>query len=82
MNVQRCELSELPVDQCACRIHKPGQEVDAHATADTANVAGPVVAARYSTRCRNCGDTIRIDDPVRPAKTPMGTRWVHDECAG
>jgi hypothetical protein len=85
MAVERCDLSELPVDQCACRIHKPGQETDrpGHLTPEVHKLReyGPPVSAQYGSVCLNCGDRIRFGDEIRAAKTPGGTRWVHDECA-
>jgi hypothetical protein len=80
--MERCELSDLPVGQCACRVHKPGQEADAHPAPEPASrIYGPEIAARYPGRCLHCGDRVVVGEPVRMTLTPMGSRTVHTGCA-
>jgi len=60
---QRCELTELLVDQCACRLHRapppppppPPPEIGARFT------------ARYDSRCAGCGESMQEGDRI--AKT-------------
>jgi hypothetical protein len=91
VTVQRCELSDLPADACACRIHKPGQEADTHPGTEWAVEGyGPPLAARYSGRCPACGDRFERGDPIRveltrrpgPRGGTLGSgRWVCGTCA-
>ena len=74
--MERCELSDLPVDQCACRVHKPGQEADGISRA-----YGPEIHARFPGRCLLCGEGVRVGEPIRMTTTPMGSRAVHSDCA-
>jgi hypothetical protein len=82
VTVQRCELSELPVEQCACRKHKPGQAADQHPGADIVRDGGPgpVITAQYPGQCVTCGDRFQVGDLIRPVTTMGGTRWGHAEC--
>lgn len=47
----RCELSDLPVDQCACRVHAP--KPDPLAWRDYVVVAR--FPARFTSECDGCG---------------------------
>jgi formylmethanofuran dehydrogenase subunit E len=53
-----CELSDLPEDQCACRIHeKPQLRLQ------------PIVIvacfdARFDSNCDECGEQIHEGDPI------------------
>ena len=67
----RCELSDLPVDQCACRIHaKPDPQ--------QAFVIVARFPARFDSNCENCGDRMHEGDPI--ARTQDGN-YVCSECA-
>ena len=70
----RCDLSDLPVDQCACRVHaKPEQ-------ADPSNPlvrAGYAFEARFSGRCPACDDDIDVGADI--CRTAEG-EYVHAEC--
>lgn len=82
--MQRCELSDLPVAECACRKHKPGQAADARPGTAAAFVhdgsPGPTIAARYPGRCVTCGDQYGVGEDIRPVTTAGGTRWGHAYC--
>lgn len=81
--MERCELSDLPVSQCACRKHKPGQEVDAHEVASTFTRdggPGPIVVARYPGTCVTCAYRYQVGEEIRPVMTMGGTRWGHAAC--
>lgn len=49
--MQRCELSDLPVSQCGCRIHKPGQAVDQRPTPMIHGGFSPAIVAQFPGRC-------------------------------
>jgi len=68
--MNRCELSDLPEDQCACRIHaKPDPP-------HTFGIAARF-AARFDSQCENCGNRIHEGDPI--ARTQDGD-YVCSEC--
>lgn len=70
MSEERCELSELLVSQCGCRLH---------AKPDTAPVH--TFTARYPGRCRECGEDIQIGQEI--INSPLsGGGYVHEECSG
>jgi hypothetical protein len=73
----RCEITELPVGQCACRVHgasEPGAG---------ARVSGQPrpgwFEARYPGQCRECGE------PFQPGTHITGTDgsdgWTAECCA-
>jgi hypothetical protein len=59
----RCELSDLPTDQCACRIHAPKPP-------DSEYVIVAKFPARFDSNCENCGDRMHEGDPI--ARTQDG----------
>jgi hypothetical protein len=68
---ERCELSDLLVDQCACRIHNPPawqQPVTIVARFD----------ARFDSECDNCGNWMSEGDPI--ARTQDGD-YICSGCA-
>lgn len=76
--MNRCELSDLPTDQCACRIH------DRRASSGTAGLAvfapssiGPEVVAEHPGRCPGC------EDRIEPGELIVATEhgWAHQGCA-
>lgn len=68
----RCDLSDLLVTECACRIHAP-TEPDL-----SSGEPGPVFVARYHGRCSGCGTHIHDGDRIRHAGTPGA--YIHEEC--
>ena len=68
----RCELTELLVDQCACRIHAP--------VSITPNdyVIVARFPARFDSRCDGCDNAMAESDPI--ARTQDGD-YVCSECA-
>lgn len=71
----RCDLSDLPADQCACRIHaKPEQAIDPDAPLIR---AGYGFEARFPGRCPECEDD--IDPGMDICRTTDG-EYVHCEC--
>lgn len=69
----RCELSGLLVEQCACRIH--GQRPDQGLGVFGAHRA-PTIEARCVTTCPACDDDIQPGDRI--TRTDDG--WVHEGC--
>ena len=59
----RCELSGLPVDQCACRIHAPKPPTSKYVI----TVRFP---ARFDSECDGCGNAMDEGDPI--ARTDGG----------
>lgn len=51
---ERCELSDLPVDQCACRIHTP--QPAPRVVRDYVITAR--FPARFDSECDGCGDAM------------------------
>lgn len=70
MTTERCDLSDLLVTECACRIHKPAPlQIPTH---------GPVFVAEYHGPCAACDDRVRPGDLARYG--PDGL-IVHEGCS-
>jgi hypothetical protein len=67
-----CELSDLPVDQCACRIHS----APAATFRDFAITAR--FPARFDSRCDYCEKPMAEGDPI--ARTDDGD-YICERCA-
>lgn len=74
MTAARCDLSDLPVDQCACRIHGPAEE---RRQPQNFTVLARI-EAQYPGHCRACGDDYAVSDRITLVVT-LG--WIHEECA-
>lgn len=71
---ERCDLSDLPVEMCACRVHGPKEE-------RTAPTVGPVFAARYDGRCAVCDGRAYVGDRCRVLIVDgCTTGIVHEGC--
>ena len=66
---ERCELSDLPVEQCACRVHGPQESAP--------SVPSSAFWARYPGVCPECDEEIEPGDMIRYG---MDGRYVHAEC--
>ena len=85
--VKRCELSDLPVDQCACRTHRPGlnPELDQrpeykdrrHLPSRQSGIGRPNQAI-YHGHCSSCDRKWFPGDLIR--KLVDSDTWVHAEC--
>jgi hypothetical protein len=64
----RCQLSDLPVSQCACRIHGKPEPRPAP--------TGPHIVATYPGLCPRCDYTIEPGDRI--TRTDDG--WQHTDC--
>lgn len=71
-----CSLSDLPVDQCGCRIHAPEADKGSQVRPVQAFTPGPVFEARYPGRCVECDERIHEGDWIRV--TPDGP--IHNDC--
>lgn len=67
---ERCDLSNLFIDECACRIHGPKESA--------ATPTGIVISARYSGLCADIGDDI---EPGELIVMRDNGRWAHVQCA-
>ena len=65
----RCDLSDLPVEQCACRVHGPKAEPVPTPHAFT---------ARYAGECVECWEEIVPGEQI----VSRSRGYVHEECAG
>lgn len=68
---ERCELSDLPTDQCACRVHGPCEDRPEPSRSGVA-VAG------YDGECLECHGEIRAEVDVLVFSSRSG--WIHEEC--
>lgn len=71
MTGERCDLSDLPADQCACRIHAKPEPVP------PLIAAGYAFEAKYPGRCEACDDSIPVGADI--CRTTEGD-YVHAEC--
>jgi len=69
----RCELSDLPVDQCACRVHAPEPARVVRDYVITARFP-----ARFDSECDACGNAMDEGDPI--ARTDAGD-YICAACA-
>jgi len=88
----RCDLSDLPVEGCGCRIHRPGPnilDIELHHTRVVRDFGRPV-DANYPGTCPGCQEPYDVGDPIRfdnkgAASRAAGPatrgRWWHDNCA-
>ena len=70
----RCVLSDLPADQCACRIHKPEPR---RSVADSDGYIVARTEALYPGRCLACDSRYSRTDPIA-LHSEHG--WIHEEC--
>lgn len=71
---ERCELSDLPVDQCACRIHTPPEPERSQRD----YVITARFPARFDSECDACGNAMDQGDPI--ARTDDGD-YICSACA-
>jgi hypothetical protein len=69
----RCELSDLPTGQCACRNHAPKPPRD---TYDFSTLTR--FLARFDSDCAGCGNRMHEGDLI--ARTDYG-EYICEECA-
>lgn len=68
MAEDRCELTDLLVDQCAhCQGHDaPPEKVER---------VGGTLSARYVGTCVHCGDRFQADEPIALGWVDGGLEW-------
>jgi hypothetical protein len=66
---ERCELSDLPVGQCACRVHGPQPE--------RSEATGVRTEARYPGHCEGCSERIRVGDTIVMDTNGL---WICEAC--
>lgn len=71
----RCDLTELPAEQCACRLHR---NLPDPMKVERPSGVGPAIPALYPGRCP-CGETITPGDDIR---SDGDGGWVRAECCG
>lgn len=59
----RCERTDLLVDQCGCAEHRGGRTVEEQADAD--RTLGPAFTAQYDGRCAGCGTDFWPGETIR-----------------
>lgn len=65
---ETCQLSDLPADQCACRVHAKAEEPE----------PSPAILAKHDGFCRGCDEEIQAGiDMIRHS---VLDGWVHEEC--
>jgi hypothetical protein len=89
----RCEVTELLVGQCGCRLHAGasgtrarGLTMEPYARRNgDSPIYGPPVVARYGGRCPECQERYEPGHTIRPQRfrtVDVGTgQWAHAECA-
>jgi hypothetical protein len=70
----RCELSDLPVSQCACKDHAPIR--DSWRTGEYSIVARH--PSHFNSECDGCGNPIDQGDPI--ARTDNGD-YICERCS-
>jgi hypothetical protein len=73
-----CDLSDFPVSQCGCRIHKPEADKASQTRPARAYLPGPAFPARYGGKCDVCGEGFHEGDLIRA----LAGSFVHDGCEG
>jgi hypothetical protein len=84
----RCDLTELLVEQCACKQHRGGQAPDEQATAERlatrARLLGGLnswFAARFPGSCLTCGGPFEEGDAILSAGF-NARKYIADCCPG
>lgn len=72
MSGQRCDLSDLLVTECACRLHSTPEPAYARGGSVTRFVA------RYDGHCEGCGRRTHAGDTI--ARTDVGD-YICEECS-
>lgn len=73
---ERCDLSDLPVDMCACRIHAPTEPPTMSQRIDGRVLA--TFSARYDGRCEICDQSFAPGERICNIEY-LG--YVHKDCA-
>jgi hypothetical protein len=86
MGDTRCDLTDLLVEQCACRQHRAGRTVEEEAAREqhahrARLLAGPGwFPAQFPGRCGQCGHGFEAGTALRlPSPLPLG--WLAECCS-
>lgn len=83
--MERCTLTELPPDQCACKNHRDNRdhipELEAPIPTAWSNLGRPrpIIASKFPGKCATCSETISVGQLITPL-SPSSKRWIHLEC--
>jgi hypothetical protein len=77
---ERCELTELLIDQCACREHRGGADVDEETLRLRARLLAKPnwFAAKYAGACDCCGERFPVGAAIR---MDLHRGWRAECCA-
>lgn len=75
---ERCELMDLPVDQCACRLHGKSERPATVGVVQDCPLPGWIVA-RYPGQCRSCGEPFTAGTHI--TSTDGSDGWTAECCA-
>lgn len=86
---ERCELTELLVDACACTKHRGGQAPEEEAAAEQLAIRARLLAtpgvwfrAKYTaSACHRCGTGYDIGTAIRAEPTANGFTYIAECCA-
>ena len=73
----RCDLTDLPVDQCACRLHAPQAPAGHVRTVEHPRPGW--FEARYPGQCRACGEPFTAGTHITGTDGSDG--WTAECCA-
>jgi hypothetical protein len=71
-----CDLSDLPVEQCGCRVHAPAEKRPTRPERDASPWA---IRARFPGVCPECEGRIVAGDLI--VQVGADGAYVHEECA-
>lgn len=80
---ERCEKTDLLVDQCACPKHRKGQTVQEQVTElDSWLLTQPGwIPARFAGRCAVDGTSFPEGAPIHRVDLGRGVQWMASCCA-
>lgn len=80
-NDERCELTELLVEQCGCAKHRGGRTPQEEANAEALHdPSGRWIEARYPGRCAECGKPFQPGTRIRASRSDV-PHWIAECCA-
>lgn len=78
--MSRCELTELPVESCACRHHRGGKTPLEQQDAAREVWAGRVFLARFPGHCAVCEEPVAPGEQIVSAGGRGTARYRHAGC--
>lgn len=74
MSGERCDLSDLLVSECGCRIHAPVET--------ERKTLSRVFPAQFPGKCAECREPIDVGDRITFVPMMRDGGYVHEECGG